>query len=58
MSMNQYESFGQINLLDEIIVDNFGDKWETKHLFCPNCGRPLTPEARSMLEKRLRGCMG
>ena len=21
--MNQYESFGQINLLDEIIVDNF-----------------------------------
>lgn len=56
--MNQYESFGQINLLDEIIVDNFGDKWETKHLFCPNCGRPLTPEARSMLEKRLRGCMG
>lgn len=32
-----------------------GDKWETKHLFCPNCGRPLTPEARTMLEKRLRG---
>lgn len=24
--------------------------------FCPNCGRPLTPEARTMLEKRLRGC--
>lgn len=35
-----------------------GDKWETKHLFCPNCGRPLTPEARSVPEKRLRGCMG
>lgn len=32
-----------------------GDKWETKHLFCPNCGRPLTPEAWSMLEQRLRG---
>ena len=23
--------------------------------FCPKCGRPLTPEARTMLEKRLRG---
>ena len=23
--------------------------------FCPECGRPLTPEARAMLEKRLRG---
>lgn len=32
-----------------------GDKWETKHLFCPNCGRPLTPEACAMQEKRLRG---
>lgn len=35
-----------------------GDKWETKHLFCPNCGRPLTPEACAMQEKRLRGCVG
>ena len=26
-------------------------------MFCPKCGRPLTPEARAMLEKRLRGCM-
>lgn len=25
--------------------------------FCPNCGRPLTDEARDMLEKRLRGCV-
>lgn len=24
-------------------------------MFCPKCGRPLTPEARAMLEKRLRG---
>lgn len=24
--------------------------------YCPHCGRPLTPEARAMLEKRLRGC--
>lgn len=32
-----------------------GDKWETKHLFCPNCGRPLTPEACAMQEKRFRG---
>lgn len=23
--------------------------------FCPECGRPLTQEARAMLEKRLRG---
>ena len=23
--------------------------------FCPSCGRPLTPEAWAMLEKRLRG---
>lgn len=23
--------------------------------FCPNCGRPLTPAAREMLERRLRG---
>ena len=23
--------------------------------YCPVCGRPLTPEARAMLEKRLRG---
>lgn len=23
--------------------------------YCPNCGRPLTPEAWSELEKRLRG---
>lgn len=23
--------------------------------FCPNCGRPLTPEAWAELEKRLRG---
>lgn len=35
-----------------------GDKWETKHLFCPNCGRPLTSEACAMQEKRLRGCSG
>ena len=26
-------------------------------MFCPKCGRPLTPEARAMLEKRLRGVM-
>lgn len=25
--------------------------------FCHECGKPLTPEARTMLEKRLRGCM-
>lgn len=25
--------------------------------FCPECGRPLTEEARAELEKRLRGCM-
>lgn len=24
-------------------------------LYCGYCGRPLTPEARAMLEKRLRG---
>lgn len=24
--------------------------------FCYDCGRPLTPEARMMLEKRMRGC--
>lgn len=24
-------------------------------LFCPHCGRPLTPEAWELLEKRLRG---
>ena len=24
--------------------------------FCPECGRPLTPEAWEILEKRLRGC--
>lgn len=23
--------------------------------FCPNCGRPLTPAARELLERRLRG---
>lgn len=27
----------------------------TSAKFCPECGRPLTPEARAMLEKRLRG---
>lgn len=26
-----------------------------KSKYCPRCGRPLTPEARAMLEKRLRG---
>lgn len=26
--------------------------------FCPVCGRPLTPEAWAILERRLRGCMG
>lgn len=26
--------------------------------FCPHCGRPLTPEAWAILERRLRGCMG
>lgn len=26
--------------------------------FCQECGKPLTLEARAMLEKRLRGCMG
>lgn len=40
-----------------------GDGWLTsdyqdhdfcKIQFCPKCGRPLTPEARAMLEKRLR----
>lgn len=30
----------------------FGKKLE----YCPICGRPLTEEAWSMLEKRLRGC--
>ena len=25
--------------------------------FCPECGRPLTEEARAELEKRLRGCL-
>lgn len=26
-----------------------------KSVFCPKCGRPLTPDAWAMLEKRLRG---
>lgn len=29
--------------------------WELGVRFCPRCGRPLTPEAWEMLEKRLRG---
>lgn len=32
-----------------------GEKWETKYKFCPECGRPITPEAWAELEKRLRG---
>lgn len=31
-------------------------KWESSiHKYCERCGRPRTPEARAMLEKRLRG---
>lgn len=27
-----------------------------KIMYCPHCGTPLNDEARTMLEKRLRGC--
>lgn len=30
-------------------------KWKPMQNFCGECGRPLTPEAWAMLEKRLRG---
>lgn len=33
-------------------------KWESSiHKYCERCDRPRTPEARAMLEKRLRGVM-
>lgn len=35
--------------LDHFILNRYGVK------FCRHCGRPLTPEALSELEKRLRG---
>lgn len=30
-------------------------EWKPVYEFCPFCGRPLTPAAREMLERRLRG---
>ena len=30
-------------------------RWKPMQNFCGECGRPLTEEARAMLEKRLRG---
>lgn len=39
-----------------IIDDDFGQPVHPNMVkFCWSCGRPLTPEARAMLEKRLRG---
>lgn len=32
------------------------DSLEVPSAFCPSCGKAMTPEARAMLEKRLRGC--
>lgn len=44
------------------VVDNaiyyydVDDGWEGEEInFCPWCGRPLTPAARELLERRLRG---
>lgn len=40
-----------------IIDDDFGQPVHPNMVkFCWSCGRPLTPEARDVLEKRLRGC--
>lgn len=39
-----------------VIDDDFGQPVHPKMIkFCWKCGRPLTPEAWAMLEKRLRG---
>lgn len=39
-----------------VIDDDFGQPVHPKMIkFCWKCGRPLTPEACAMLEKRLRG---
>lgn len=57
--MGVYAEVGKVNNDEKTGIVIFCDNLAAGYVefdFCPFCGKPQTEEARTMLEKRLRGC--